>query len=242
MKEALDILFSTHPHLRGQPEDKLMAFIFKYISQPAIDELPYMELHTDPIVETDIDIDIEQFKLEIEQYKDKFSYWGETHKSFPRFGLPLVNLTGSLEEENDPSRMPLDEHFMRFQNIETMTLDHEILTKTEVCDLPSLKPLMDVFGQYLCRSAILKWNAMGHFKEHVDVVKPAPNLRLWGTTSAEMQLKMDGKIINSIKPGKIYIFDSSLKHEAHATGNNVYQFFIGLTIDAYDTMMTRRIQ
>ena len=242
MKEALDILFSTHPHLRGQPEDKLMAFIFKYISQPAIDELPYMELHTDPIVETNINIDIEQFKLEIEQYKDKFSHWGETHKSFPRFGLPLVNLTGSLEEENDPSRMPLDEHFMRFQNIETMTMDHEILTKTEVCDLPSLKPLMDVFGQYLCRSSILKWDAMGHFKEHVDIVKPAPNLRLWGTTSAEMQLKMDGKIINNIKPGKIYIFDSSLKHEAHATGNNVYQFFIGLTIDAYDTMMARRIQ
>lgn len=241
MKEALEILFSTHPHMRGQPEDKLMAFIFKYISQPAIETLEYNKLHTAPIVETDIDIDIEQFKLEIEQYKDKFSHWGETHKSFPRFGLPLVNLTGSLNEENDPSRMPLDEHFMIHQDKDNITMDHEILTKTEVCDLPSLKPLMDVFAQYLCRSAILKWDSMGHFKKHIDVTKPAPNLRLWGTTSNEMQLKMGGNIINNIKPGKIYIFDSSLEHEAHATGNNVYQFFIGLTIDAYDTMMARRI-
>ena len=63
----------------------------------------------------------------------------------------------------------------------------------------------------------------------------------WGTTSTDMQLKMDVNIINSIKPGKIYIFDSSLKHEAFATGNNVYQFFIALTIDAYDTMMNRRL-
>ena len=39
MKEALDILFSTHPHLKGQPEDKLMAFIFKYISQKCIEQI-----------------------------------------------------------------------------------------------------------------------------------------------------------------------------------------------------------
>jgi hypothetical protein len=241
MKDALEILFSTHPHLRGQPEDKLMAFIFKYISQPAIETAEYNELHTAPIVETDIDIDIDNFLQEIETYKNNFSHWGNTHKHFPRYGIPLVNLTGKLDEENDPSRMPLDEHFMIHQDKNSMTLDHEIDVKTELCSLPSLKPLIEVFDEHLCRSAILRWDAMGHFKEHVDVVKPAPNLRLWGTTSTKMQLKMDGKVINTIKPGKIYIFDSSLKHEAHAIGNNIYQFFIGLKISAYDTMMSRRI-
>ena len=241
MKDALEILFSTHPHLRGQPEDKLMAFIFKYISQPAIEAAEYNELHTAPIVETDIDIYIDNFLQEIETYKNNFSQWGNTHKHFPRYGIPLVNLTGKLDEENDPSRMPLDEHFMIHQDKNSMTLDHEIDVKTELCSLPSLKPLIEVFDEHLCRSAILRWDAMGHFKEHVDVVKPAPNLRLWGTTSTKMQLKMDGKVINTIKPGKIYIFDSSLKHEAHAIDNNIYQFFIGLKISAYDTMMSRRI-
>jgi hypothetical protein len=241
MKEALDILFSTHPHLKGQPEDKLMSFIFKYISQPAIDEKQYAELHTAPIVETDIDIDIEFFTEEIKKYENDFSSWGETHKSFPRFGLPLVNLTGSLEEKNDPSRMPLDEHFMIHQDKDNITLDHEIDVKTEVCSMESLNPLIDVFDEHLCRSAILKWDTMGHFKKHVDIAVPAPNLRLWGTTSTKMQLKMDGNIINNIKPGKIYIFDSSLEHEAHAIENNIYQFFIGLKISAYDIMMSRRI-
>jgi hypothetical protein len=241
MKEALDILFSTHPHLKGQPEDKLMAFIFKYISQPAIEAAEYNELHTAPIVETDIEIDVDNFLQEIETYKNNFSHWGDTHKHFPRYGIPLVNLTGKLDEENDPSRMPLDEHFMEHQNIDNILFDHEIDVKTELCSLPSLKPLIEVFDEHLCRSAILRWDAMGHFKKHVDVIVPSPNLRLWGTTSTEMQLKMDDKIINNIKPGKIYIFDSSLVHEAHAIGNNIYQFFIGLKISAYDTMMSRRI-
>jgi hypothetical protein len=241
MKEALEGLYEYFPHFRGQPEDKLMSMLFRYISQPAIDEEKYNELHTEGIVATDIDIDIDQFTKDIKKYSEHFSQWGNTYKSYPRFGLPLVNLTGKLDEKNDPSRMPLDEHFMIHQDKDNVVFDHEILEKTEVCNMPSLEKLMEVFGDYMCRSAILKWDTMGHFKPHVDVVKPAPNLRLWGTTSTNMQLKMDGKVINSIKPGKIYIFDSSLKHEAFATGDNVYQFFIALTIDAYDTMMDRRL-
>lgn len=241
MKEALEELYEFFPHFRGQSEDKLMSMLFRYISQPAIDEEKYNELHTDGIVATDIDIDIDQFTKDIKKYSEHFSQWGNTYKSYPRFGLPLVNLTGKLDEKNDPSRMPLDEHFMIHQDKDNIVFDHEILEKTEVCNMPSLEKLMEVFGDYMCRSAILKWDTMGHFKPHVDVVKPAPNLRLWGTTSTNMQLKMDGKVINSIKPGKIYIFDSSLKHEAFATGDNVYQFFIALTIDAYDTMMNRRL-
>ena len=41
MKEAFDQLFKTHPNLEGQPEDKLMAMIFKYISLPGIEEEKY---------------------------------------------------------------------------------------------------------------------------------------------------------------------------------------------------------
>ena len=241
MKEALEGLYEFYPHYRGQPEEKLMSMLFQYISQPAIDEERYDELHSSAIIETNVDIDLNQFDKDIEKYSHEFSQWGNTHTSYPRFGIPLVNLTGKLDEKNDPSRMPLDEHFMLHQNKDNITFDHNILQKTKICNMPSLTDLMAVFGEYMCRSAILKWDTMGHFKPHVDVVKPAPNLRLWGTTSTNMQLKMDGKIINSIKPGKIYIFDSSLVHEAFATGDNIYQFFIGLTIDAYDTMMDRRL-
>ena len=241
MQIALDELYKTHPHMRGQPEDKLMAFIFKYISQPSVDVEKYELLHTSPIVETDIDIDIEQFKTDVSVYENQFTRWGDTHVNYPRFGLPLVNMTGTLDEDVDPSRMPLDEYFMEHGSPDHMPFDHEILEKTEAFYIESLKPLTDVFGEYMCRSAILKWDTMGHFKDHIDVKVPAPNLRLWGTTSNNMQLKMDGKHINNIKPGKIYIFDSSLVHSAHAREDNIYQFFIGLTIDAYDTMMARRI-
>lgn len=241
MKVALDELFKTHPQLSDQPEEKLMKFIFKYLSLPSIDVVRYKELHPTPIVETNIDIDVPQFTEEIKKYDNYFKSWGDEHKEFPREGIPLVNYTGELEVENDISTMPLDEHFAKHQKMDAIILDNQVKVKTEVASLPSLEPLMSVFGDYMIRSAILKWGVMGHFKPHVDVKLPAPNLRLWGTTSNNMQLKMDGKIINNIKPGKIYIFDSSLVHEAHATGNDVYQFFIGLNIDAYDTMMSRRI-
>jgi len=239
MQQALETLFETHPHLKGQPEDKLMAMIFKYISQPAINEEQYYELHTSPIVETDIDIDIDSFKEEITQFE--FTQWGNTHKQYPRYGTPLVNVTGSMNEENDPSRMPLDEHFIHHQDKDNILFDHDIREKTPAFYMKSLQPLTNAFGDFMCRSAILKWDKMGHFKEHVDVKLPTPNLRLWGTTSDKMMLKMDGKHINTIKPGKIYIFDSSLVHSAHAKEDGIYQFFIGLTIEAFDTMMSRRI-
>lgn len=241
MQQALEELYKTHPHMRGQPEDKLMAFIFKYISQPTVSEEDYHRLHTEALVATDIDIDIPSFRKEIEKYDEHFSRWGNTHLNYPRFGLPLVNLTGTLDDPKDPSRMPLDEYFIEYSTADDVLLDHEILEKTEVYDMASLQPLTEVFGEYMCRSAILKWDIMGHFKEHIDVTVPAPNLRLWGTTSNKMQLKIGGKIINNIIPGKIYIIDTSLVHSAHALEDGIYQFFIGLTIDAYDTMMARRI-
>ena len=188
MQQALDELFKTHPHLKDQPEDKLMAMVFKYISQPAINEEQYGKLHTAPIVETDIDIDIVAFKDEISEFE--FTQWGSTHTNYPRFGTPLVNTTGSMDEENDPSRMPLDEHFIKYQDKDNILFDHDIREKTPAFYMKSLKPLTDVFGEYMCRSAILKWDKMGHFKEHVDVKVPTPNLRLWGTTSKNMMLKM----------------------------------------------------
>ena len=144
MKEALEGLYNYYPHYRGQSEEKLMSMLFQYISQPAIDEEKYDELHTEAIVETDIDIDINQFNKDIEKYNNDFSQWGNTHTSYPRFGLPLVNLTGRLDEKNDPSRMPLDEHFMLYQDKDNITFDHNVLQKTEVCRMPSLAKLIEV--------------------------------------------------------------------------------------------------
>lgn len=241
MKVALDELYKTHPQLADQPEEKLMAFIFKYLSLPSIDTVRYNELHTSPIVETDVDIDVDAFHEEIKEYEKWFTQWGSTHTEFPRYGIPLINNSGRLDEENDVSRMAWDEHFQKFQKKDEILMDYHCTTPTPVSKMKALEPLMTAFGEFMCRSAILKWDTLGHFKPHVDVRVPAPMLRLWGTTSTNMQLKMGGKIINSIKPGKIYIFDSSLVHEAHATGNGVYQFFIGLNIKSYDTLMTRRI-
>ena len=131
--------------------------------------------------------------------------------------------------------MPLDEHFMYHQD-KYIIHDNDVTVHTEICDLSSLNPL-DQIKPYLVRSSVLRWDAMGHFKPHIDVELPAPNLRLWGTTNPNMFLKINGQLIKDLEPGRIYIIDTSKIHEGWATENDVYQFFIGCNIESYDTLV-----
>lgn len=232
----LEVIYKIYPQFRELPEEKVIQWYKTYHAQDTINNKKYFALHTSSLVPTLMIVDIDLFHNEIEKYRNQFSRWGINHVNFPRYGIPLTNLTGSLEEENDPSRMPLDEHFMYHQD-DRIIHDNDVNVHTEVCNLSSLDPLNPI-KPYLIRSSILRWDTMGHFKPHIDVGLPAPNLRLWGTTNPSMCLKIDGKMIKDIEPGRLYIIDTSKIHEGWATDDNVYQFFIGCSIESYDTLIS----
>jgi len=224
--------FISDPQVANLPLETARKWYDTYTRLPSISEKLYNKLHTSELVKTNIKINVSEFKKEIKFYENKFTKWGKKYPKVPRFGIPMVNLTGSLDEDDDPSRQPLDEYFF---NLQKVLHDAEIKTKTEVCNMKTLEPLK-ILHPYLIRSSILKWDKGGFFAPHCDVYIPAPNLRLWGTTSNNIELIIGKKIQKNIEPGRIYIIDTAKEHEAKSFEDKVYQFFIGLSIDSYDTL------
>ena len=101
--------------------------------------------------------------------------------------------------------------------------------------MDSLRPLRKLYP-YLVRSSILKWHYGAGFSRHRDMELPANHMRLWGTTSTKMKLKVDDKEMSDIEPGRIYLIDTSKFHEGWSKQNHLFQFFLGVNIDAYDTL------
>lgn len=232
MSDVLEKIYTIWPQFRSLDESFLRELIVSYSELPKLDNEKYALLHENLLTPTDIKIDVDAFKKEIKEYDEYFGTWGKNWLQYPRYGIPLVNLTGKLTENSDPSRMPLDEYIM----LENKILhDVDVTKKTPLAKMNCLQPLDSVL-QYAGRSSILKWDSLGHFKPHADVVLPAPNLRIWGTTSANLTLKIDNTHIKNIEPGRIYVIDTSKIHEAWANENEIYQFFISLTIDSYETL------
>lgn len=232
MSEILEKLYVIWPQLKTVDTDFIYQWWESYSDLPKLENEKYYKLHEKLITPTDMKIDVDLFMNEIKDYQSCFSEWGRLFTQYPRYGAPLVNLTGKLDEDPDPSRMPLDEYIM-FEN--KILHDVEITQKTQLCEMKCLQPLNNML-KYMVRSSLLKWDNTGHFKPHADVLLPAPNLRIWGTTSANMVLKIDGQKIKDIEPGRIYVIDTSKIHEAWSYEEDVYQFFIALTIDSYDTL------
>ena len=256
--------------LRWQQQKLLNAsgIDYDFELQPELKTLPeeeYEKLHKVNLQPTKIKIDILQFLSEIGKYKDRFWSWGDKFEG--RFGLPLVNMNGAIDNEVEPSCWPLDrwnfvklgyndtpEDFTKFYtsplNMSTMVNETDFTSPTEVMDLDSLKVLAPI-KKYMVRSCILKFHTRAHFKPHIDTWKDkSPWLRLWGTTdpeSVKLRYKSDdGEYIwNDIKkkyecympeekvePGRLYLHDSSIWHDAISYAENTYQFFIALNIDA----------
>ena len=224
--------FLEDPEIKNLPTVVASQWYNTYRDLPSLSIDLYNELHTSELIKTNIKIDVNQFKKEIKFYENKFTKWGKKYPKVPRFGIPLVNTTGSLEEDDDPSRQPLDETL--FNNHRVLHCA-QIKTKTEVCNMKTLEPLKILYP-YLIRSSILKWDTGGFFTPHCDVYVPAPNLRVWGTTSNNIELIINKKVQKDIEPGRIYIIDTAKEHEAKSFEDEVYQFFIGLSIDSYDTL------
>jgi len=224
----------------------------------------YEKLHNQNLCPLDIIIDSNLFYKEIKKYQQKFKKWGDLHWEFPRYALPIVNQTGSLEDSEDASCWPLDrwnfclkypeykyqipneksievwEDFYRTQIKldETFVLEPNFKIKTDAYYMKCLEPL-HVFDNFLYRSIIFKWDYSGHFKKHVDTFHNTGWLRLWGTLNSDsmiLRYKKGDKMVeeNNIESGRIYLHDSIIEHEALAFRDDVYQFFIALDIDSYD--------
>lgn len=200
------------------------------------DDLPkltlqqFNELHKDYIIPLDIKIDVENFKREIEPYRSKFRQWGTKYTEFPRYGISLFNLTGSLDDDIDPSCWPLDQWWK--EHPDKIYWDHDFNKATELMELPSLD-VLKVIEPYMVRSNILLWNTTGHFKPHIDMVSEyITHFRLWGVTTDDngYTLKYGDKHIKGFEPGRLYLIDTIKMHEAYATEDDVFTFFLAVDI------------
>jgi hypothetical protein len=198
--------------------------------QSWVSDQDYQELHKSFLTPLSIKIDCEQFKKEIQKYKDHFEQWGTQHTHLPRYGLALVNQDGILKKK-DPINGSLYEWNMKYPD--NPIIETDCLTPTEVMNLECMKPLR-VFDGHWARSNIFKWHSYADFKPHIDTVIPSPWIRLWATTDSEnLDIRFANKFgelikVDNIEAGRIYIIDTSIVHDAASRGDDVYQFFLSV--------------
>ena len=208
------------------------------VNLPYLEEDEFKKYHPIPLQPLDIQIDCEQFLKEIEQFE--FKRWGNRYLELPRYGLPLVNSNGSMDNTIEPTVGSLAHWNEDFPNSPHMETDFTVLTPA--MGIPSLDPLR-VFDGHWTRSNILKWEAGGEFKPHIDTTFPALWFRLWGTTDpSTIELGFANNtnnfdIVKNIEAGRLYLIDTSVVHIARATGLN-YQFFLSLNINACSKLLS----
>ena len=146
-------------------------------------------------------------------------------------------------------------HFEKDNNL----FEIDFKKPTELMNFKSLKCLNPI-KKYMVRSCILKWHSMGHFLPHFDTWHPTKWLRLWGTTNPEgmklrykvkgekgvVENKLTGDFekyeeIKNVEPGRLYLHDSLQWHDAFAFEDEVYQFFIALSVDSHDNIERLKI-
>ena len=216
---------------KNYPEDVAKMFYDKFFKLPTIGKRQYKKLYNQPLRKTKLKINVVEFVNEVQQYKTCFQKWGNKKDKGQRWGLPLVNETGIIDEPDDTIQ-PLDELFFEKGKL---LMDVEIREKTIACMMESLQPLRKLYP-YLVRSAILKWHWGAGFARHRDMELPANHFRLWGTCSEKMVLKIDDQEMRDIEAGRIYLIDTSKFHEGWSKQNHLFQFFLGVNLDAYDTL------
>jgi hypothetical protein len=219
----------------SEVQKKKFAEITDYVSAD-----DYKRIHPQPLAPLDLDIDCDQFVKEIEQYSSHFYQWGTQHQHLPRYGLALVNQDGILKA-NDPINGSLYE--WNSTHPDQPLLESDCVAGTEVLGVPSLSPL-SVFNGHWCRSNIFKWHRGAEFYPHIDAVVPSPWIRLWGTTNPQgLDVRFydsesqQMKIAQGIEPGKIYVIDTSIVHDAVSKDDNTYQFFLSVLPSAYQTIL-----
>lgn len=218
----------------------------------SLNQEQYESFHLENLQPLDICIDVDLFEKQMEEYKYAFRRWGIKHTKYPRYGAPLVNLNGEMFNNPEPVCYPLDQWNGALPQEERI-YDPMITTPTEMLSASCFDPL-EPLKPFMYRSAILKWHKTGHFKPHTDTDIPSDIIRLWGTNDpANMLLQFDKNRTRAhpfdvpntefelepatqVEAGRLYIIDTHVIHDAHALGDNVFQFFIALSTDSIDVL------
>ena len=207
----------------------------------SISEDRYKELHTSNIVPLNLTIDLYKFEKQITTYDGYFRPWGSSFADQPRYGLPLVNQNGSIDDPNDPTAGSLTE--WNSLHPDEMYIETDFQTPTEVLDLECFDPLRYTFDGHWTRSNILKWGAIAEFQPHIDNAVPAYWYRLWGTNKADsFDLSFYDETLNefekeeNIESGRLYLIDTTKVHIAKGYANFVHQFFLSVKPSAYETL------
>lgn len=227
----------------------------------------YSNLHTSPLVPLDIKINVDSFRTTMEKYEFAFRRWGQDHLDKQRFALPIVNLSGRLDDNPDKSLIPLDK---LNENQQEKLWDSDFKNFTQVINEPCFDVLSPI-KPYMIRSSILKWHTGSLFYPHIDTWFPSPILRLWGTDNPEsMHLSFtqshERTIWNEISPGKfsepefsveeaskdlieiknveagrLYLIDTAITHDAKSSADNLFQFFFALDLNSVNTVKSLMI-
>lgn len=194
-----------------------------------ITQTSYSKLHSTPLVPLNLKIDVEKFLIEINQFSQYFEKWG-TDFDLPRYGLALVNKCGNLHTPDVVNQSLME---WNKNHPDKPCLELDFTKPTPVLDLPSLAPL-NVFTGHWCRSNIFKLEKDSEFKPHIDTLLPSMWFRLWGTTNTENTVvrfydnhTKEMIAASNIEPGRIYLIDTSIVHDAYAS-DTVYQFFLSV--------------
>ena len=210
----------------------------------------YKQLHKTRMTPLSLKIDLDLFEKEIDHYKFAFRQWGkgwrwEKGKNYHRYGAPLVNLNGSMYNNPEPVCYPLNQWNDAYPD--NIVKDVMCTTPTELLSISSLDPLEEL-KPYMIRSCILKWHSTGHFKPHTDTKMPSDIIRLWGANK-QVRVRFDKSgeyvrprdvdvdkkydwITESVEPGRLYLFDSAIVHDAGALDDNTYHFFLAFNTNA----------
>lgn len=208
---------------------------------PKCDYKEYRELHTSLMMPTSIKINVKLFRETMNKYSNFFKSWSNNRSDMIeiRKGLPLINLTGKYDEDEDLTIGPLD--FYNKNNPNRRYNETDIITPTPILYEKCFDPLK-VLHPYLIRSSILKWNNGANFLPHIDLQPPTPHFRLWGTDDPE-SIKLRFKNSNgefeemiNVEPGMVYIIDTAEVHDALCINKTAYQFFIAVKAESYEIL------
>lgn len=226
----------------------------------------YARLHTSPLVPLDIQIDLDLFYSAMDEYYYAFRRWGTDHLDKRRYGLPLVNLSGELTDNPDPTIYPLDKWNA---GREDKIWDCDFTCATEVLHHPAFDSFNSI-KTHMVRSSILKWYEGSLFYPHIDTWLPSPIIRLWGTDCPDRvklsfnatgersayiqrspgvydvpenleQARQNLTPIQGVEAGRLYLIDTTIMHDAQAS-DEVFQFFIALNTSAKDVIQDAILQ
>ena len=215
-------------------------------SLDVVDLDTYVGLHSTPMVDLNIDIDLNLFNQQVEQAKNNFQPWGINPDKKNRYGLTLTDPDKQFSDFPDPGNWPLD--IWTYYHPNDPLCDATIKNPNRwYYHFTSLRPVYDLFDDHICRTNITWWDRGGEFHPHIDcTVDRAINYRIWmsNKTGEDHHLRFatrdtsDGMVnlSNSLKPGRLYLLDTSVYHNGFATVNNVYTMLMSLQPTATHTL------